>query len=144
MKQPMRLASMHMKLQEGGLEEIQSIVNSLLYSSGVSYDADPSKLDVKQIISQTLFKGSMGDNVNKIKGLFDRMQKDKDKKTFKSMFSLLQNFMPQNQNEQEEEDVEEAVSSVAETEEEKLKRQNVETTNLMLKKIMELETGPNK
>jgi hypothetical protein len=92
---PLQLATIFHHLDDDGLRDIADIVNDLLAAGKIAYDRDPNTLNGKQVITKAIKRGCTTNKIAKIKGLFERMQKEKDQKTLKSLARLMQDVLPQ-------------------------------------------------
>jgi hypothetical protein len=91
---PMQLATIFHRLDNESLSDIAEIVNDLLHAGGIAYDRDPSTLRSKDVISKAIERGCTPHKIAKIRGLFDRMQKEPDQRTIKSLTQLMQDVLP--------------------------------------------------
>jgi hypothetical protein len=92
---PLQLATIFHHLDNDSLRAISDIVNDLLAAGKISYDRDPSTLNRKQIIHKAIERGCTSNKITKIRGLFEKMRTEKDKKTLKALAKLLQDVIPQ-------------------------------------------------
>jgi hypothetical protein len=92
---PLQLATIFHHLDNDDLRDIADIVNDLLAAGKIAYDRDPSTLNGKQVITKAIKRGCTTNKIAKIKGLFGKMQKEKDGKTLKGLARLMQDVLPQ-------------------------------------------------
>lgn len=92
---PLQLATIFHHLDNDDLRDIADIVNDLLAAGKIAYDRDPNSLNGKQVITKAIKRGCTTHKITKIRGLFEKMQKEKDAKTLKRLATLMQDVLPQ-------------------------------------------------
>jgi len=92
---PLQLATIFHHLDNDNLRDIADIVNDLLAAGKIAYDRDPNTLNGKQVITKAIERGCTQHKIGKIRGLFERMQKEPDQRTLKSLAKLMQDVLPQ-------------------------------------------------